>query len=32
MTMSRIEVGEPCESDDVAENGTMLGGKRGPNR
>ena len=29
MTTSRITTGEPYELDDVAEDGTMLGGKMG---
>lgn len=32
MTTSVIEGGEPYELDDIDEDGTMLGGKRGPNR
>lgn len=32
MTTSVIEGGELYELDDVAEDGTMLGGLRGPNR
>ncbi len=32
MTTSTIEGGEPYELDDVTEDGTMLNGRRGPNR